>query len=1362
MSNSDFINPATAFNPTVPGSAVSAFEKNRFAARLHTALDGFRQALTANPAMSEQSVQTYMDSVPQNLFAVLGYPVDRANLYKRNEHLTASLRPDGLLLRPRPDGSLEKLIAIDAKVPKESELPTFQPGEKLDLDKLSAGGRNLANKIRYCDYAPDAPRWLLLTCVDRLYLYDSKHKRWVIALNSAAEMESEKGRKLLEMLSWPELLAGNATALNNLGRSYELKSLEEQLEDELQNCRIRLAGMLYKLNRQHPALATNGAFDPTKLQRAVQRVLDRLILVQILQDKSFVNDLIQNDLDILQNVLAATEQFRTLGTLAIHAPSLYTLLNNSVFTPFAARYGSLIFERHLCDELNYGSPGSPEERVLADILRSIMQFSFREFDSRRLGTVYERYAGFRIDFATDSAGNVEVRTAQDMRFRKQSGTYYTPDYIVEYIVKNTLGTALEGKTPAEISDLRVLDPACGSGTFLIGAFDELASFYQRFYSAWLNYPLNPAAYPDLTAEKHTALQKLVHNYPRRILERHIYGVDLNPEAAEFATISLLLRALEWEKAHDLPRAPLPPILNQNIKVGNSLISGLPRLDDHAACTALLAPWQTELAEILRRRKRLADNGGLDSADRLRLLDEANTFSLLINEGDPASNRAGLNALLTAYFGDANGVREKSPFNWVIEFPEAFADLLASLAPDNEEDTLSKSADGFDCVIGNPPYIRVQQLNDTDPRQVGYLTKNYISASGSFDIYLPFFEQGLRLSCGTVAYIAPNKFFVSNYGAKLRKLITEQAALLHIVDFKDYQIFSDATTYTAITILSKSPTQSLSIINAPNGIIDITKNFIVALEDFKNRSLWTFTAGDSGVLLNKLRTIELTLGQVAKEIFVGVQTGADVIYMLEFMEVLNDKHAKFYSRALKREVELELSLLKPIVSGENIARYSVHSVDTYLLFPYEVIQEEQNEAQEIDENTEIREHEKDVEGLIEASRKVELIKEITFISNYPLAWSYLKNNEKALRGRDGGKMDKTGWWAFSRNQSINKQNLQKIAVPRLVSRLKAVVDSTGHYALDNVDVNGLTIEDDWLNGMAYLSALINSKLLNFFFINTSGLFNSNFFSANKQFLSPLPIKMPEFTTEETLRAERVATIMSSYDMIVATPDELAKWTIEEIAAGRTDTVHDWLAYLAEQMTELTRARRNLELNFGVYIAGYPDGRTLNEVVNTLSIPNRKRKVVGTLASKTGVEIRKLEATLLTSATDLNIAAGEQAVSFRLTVRDRETKVEESGEVCRAVLSAELAEFIVYSLRIEREKAFPVDRRRQKGAWQLAAENVRLKLLPPADLTATLKDYRTALAEAARLDARLSLTDRVIDLSVYELYGLDAAERAIIES
>jgi hypothetical protein len=316
-------NPAD-FKPAYPGSGVPVFEKAKLFSRLKDSLDAFQKDIKANPKLSEQDIQTvYIEGVGigKGILMALGWPVDMLNtVYNRNQSQDRSRRPDGILRNP---DNGQDIIAMDAKRP--DELPTFTRDEALDLPKLMQKQSNLYKKINYC--SNNGPRWLLLSCGDRLYLYDSLVKRWVIALNSAQEMLSDQGRDLLELISWPALTEENATGLKNLAREYDRKLLDD-LEDEMQKWRDNLATMLYRRNYDNPILLTGGEFDPEKLQRSVQRILNRLILIQILQDKGFINDLIRNDLDVLQSVLAASQTFQNVIGFSALAQSVWEILRD--------------------------------------------------------------------------------------------------------------------------------------------------------------------------------------------------------------------------------------------------------------------------------------------------------------------------------------------------------------------------------------------------------------------------------------------------------------------------------------------------------------------------------------------------------------------------------------------------------------------------------------------------------------------------------------------------------------------------------------------------------------------------------------------------------------------------------------------------------------------------------------------------------------------------------------------------------------------------------------------------------------------------------------------------------------------------
>ncbi|MCP4427735.1 MAG: hypothetical protein GY803_24895, partial [Chloroflexi bacterium] len=216
------------------------------------------------------------------------------------------------------------------------------------------------------------------------------------------------------------------------------------------------------------------------------------------------------------------------------------------------------------------------------------------------------------------------------------------------------------KTAADIKNLRLIDPACGSGGFLIYAYELLADFYRReiarleaegeqrrqeLAAEGITMPLDL----QIQLTPYTSEIERLRYYPRFILENHLYGVDLDPQAAEIATVNLMMRAMADQRRSD---RRLPLILNQNIKVGNALVGAAPqdpRLADHA----------NALAE-LRRLRQSALEGGKKNGD---VQAQIAALSQQVNDV--------LNEDLADRFSDLEVIR---PFNWAVEFPEVFLEI----------------------------------------------------------------------------------------------------------------------------------------------------------------------------------------------------------------------------------------------------------------------------------------------------------------------------------------------------------------------------------------------------------------------------------------------------------------------------------------------------------------------------------------------------------------------------------------------------------------------------------------------------------------------------------------------------------------
>jgi len=216
-----------------------------------------------------------------------------------------------------------------------------------------------------------------------------------------------------------------------------------------------------------------------------------------------------------------------------------------------------------CDVLEISSG------LLAKIIEGLYfpkcPYRFEVIGVELLGSIYERYLGKTIRVTPQ-----RVKIEEKPEVRKAGGVFYTPQYIVDYIVKNTVGKKIEGKTPNQIEGIRILDPACGSGSFLLTAYQTLIDYHLVFYEKHPKESTKGTLFPDVITDFNNT-KRLSIEKKAQILKNNIFGVDIDPQAVEIAMMSLYLKCLEDEK--DLPRKKeLLPSLFNNVRCGNSLIS----------------------------------------------------------------------------------------------------------------------------------------------------------------------------------------------------------------------------------------------------------------------------------------------------------------------------------------------------------------------------------------------------------------------------------------------------------------------------------------------------------------------------------------------------------------------------------------------------------------------------------------------------------------------------------------------------------------------------------------------------------------------------------------------------------------------
>jgi type I restriction-modification system DNA methylase subunit len=480
----------------------------------------------------------------------------------------------------------------------------------------------------------------------------------------------------------------------------------------------------------------NANLSQRELNFSVQRVIDRIIFLRICEDRGIED---QGRLRALTN---GDRIYPRLCQLFEEADTRY----NSGLFHFKPERG-----RHEApDELTLAL--HIDDKLLRDILKSLYYpdspYVFARISADILGQVYEQFLGKVIRLTEGHRAVVEKKPA----VKKASGVYYTPVYIVNYIVQTTVGHLLENKNPKQAAKLKILDPACGSGSFLIGAYEYLLNWHREFYTMhdpakWAKGP-KPALVQVGQAE-----WKLTIAERKRILLDNIFGVDIDSQAVETTKLSLLLKVLEGETQQSLQpvlrifHQRALPDLGDNIKCGNSLIGPdfydqqqMTLLDEEERYRVNVFDWQAEFPLIFWQKT---------SPDQLH--------------ETPASP---LDYTWPGVPLHGSYSRRK------IKVPQVPA-APVPLEP--------KWDGGFDAVIGNPPFVLLQG-DCRDEKQLEYFRAKFASASFKIDTYHLFMEQVINLgrSGGMCSMITPANFLTNNHLDKLRRLMLNRSAIERIL------------------------------------------------------------------------------------------------------------------------------------------------------------------------------------------------------------------------------------------------------------------------------------------------------------------------------------------------------------------------------------------------------------------------------------------------------------------------------------------------------------------------------------------------------------------------------------------------------
>ena len=591
------------------------------------------------------------------------------------------------------------------------------------------------------------------------------------------------------------------------------------------------------------------------------------------------------------------------------------------------------------DAYDFGAEHSSENSLIHENSKTLINASV-------LGLIFEKINGYK------------------------DGSFFTPGYITQYICHKTLRRAvidkfnkLKGWNCADfehlqdrieygqrevrieanqiINSIKICDPAVGSGHFLVSALNELIAIKSELgvlqdrqeqpkrikdYDVRVEqdelvisdedgdyFKYNPS---DTTSQR---IQEALFEEKQEIIENCLFGVDLNPKSVEICRLRLwieLLKNAYYYRNEDGKRVlQTLPNIDINIKCGNSLASNHPvcigrKVNNIDGAQASIRDYKWYVREYKRCRSKALKRKVNDN------------ITLIKSKLLPTRQYNLFEENISANFRDEYNIK-KQTLEWMIEFPEVLSD--------------DGTFEGFDVIIGNPPYINLEKLKVDSSiyasmhriDEKGITQKTYQTHDSQGDLYTLFIERGLHLlrNGGHLSYIVPNKWEKVKYGRPLRELFLNKN-LYQLIDFGNNQIFEDATTYTCIIRMKKEQNRGtlshslLNIIN-PETLVDSIEECNEVFEtSLIDNGIWTISSRYSFDMISKCKKQMSTLGKyVGGESYRGILTGLSSAFILSKVEA---------DQIINKDVTSK-KVLRPFLQGRGLKSYVQAIPGSFLIF-----------------------------------------------------------------------------------------------------------------------------------------------------------------------------------------------------------------------------------------------------------------------------------------------------------------------------------------------------------------------------------------------------------------------------------------------
>ncbi len=458
------------------------------------------------------------------------------------------------------------------------------------------------------------------------------------------------------------------------------------------------------------------------------------------------------------------------------------------------------------------------------------------------------------------------------------------------------------------------------------------------------------------------------------------------------------------------------------------------------------------------------------------------------------------------------------------YPKKATGLIPKVIPLDWESAFPKvmEAGGFSTIVGNPPYIRIQNMVGYSPEEIevyrnkaaGYMT----ARADNFDKYALFTERALSLLKldGTLGFIIPNKFFTIEFGARLRQLLTHGKHIQELVHFGAQQVFgTKASNYTCILVATRGTSPNLLL----ERVTDLHTwryghpgdKHVIPSSDLGDAP-WHFASAEAACVFDRVRQAHPTALKTVAEIFVGAQTSADKIYVITPLKQTRTHVAFNDLNGTPRVVEK--GILRPFLLDVQITPFGTPTPNTLLIWPYR-----------------------------QSDGRMQVMSESELAKGFPLAWKYLKDFEDTLSKRSilgGAKADRK-WYQFGRAQSLDKFDSSK-----LIAQVLSLEPRYGHDAANTVVTGGgngpyylIRPRPASQYSIFYILAVLSHPLSEAIIRSKPTIFGGGYYSHSKQFLAGLPVPTHDFGNTASLARHNA--IVSDVQQLIALTDSLKKPT-----------------------------------------------------------------------------------------------------------------------------------------------------------------------------------------------------------------------------